>query len=546
MRIATPSPKRRRLYAVISLAAALSSVAAREGPLASATPRLRVLVIVVDGLRPDHVSPELTPTLAAIAADGVVSCAHHAVYPTVTRVNATSLATGLLPQSHGILDNTIYLPAVDSTRALDTGDAHAMMRADSVLAGRLVTAPTIHELLAARGLRTVVASAGSSGAAYLLAGAGRAPILATELILPRTLASVVRARVGAAPPNGSSTARANAWAVDALLKVGIDSLDADVGMLWLTDPDHSVHGAGLGSPVADSVIRAVDRDVAHLMRGLASRGLRERVHVIVVSDHGFSTHAGTDAPLARVLAPFRDRVVIAGSAVYLRPGHAQSSDEVVRALQSSPEVGAIFAASPPGGVVKDRSAGTLSFASVGWEHARSGDVLFSANWSHDRNANGIAGWTAQGGVAGHGTTSPYDVKATFIAAGPRIRRGVRSQVPSANFDVAPTILALLGIPVPTSMYGRALTELMRDGPEPTSVHVARQEQVAEATVRGAPSLSYRVTLYASTVGRTRYVDSTITVRERFEAPEWPLARDAAAGRPVSRSAAPLATPSPGR
>lgn len=511
MSTVTRAASRRRLYAIVTVAATLSSVAAREAPPAPATPRLRTLLIVVDGLRPDHVTADRTPTLAAFAAGGVVSSAHHSVYPTVTRVNATSLATGMVPRSHGILDNAIYLPAVDSARALNTGDARAMMRADSVLGGRLITAPTIHELLAARGMRSVVASAGSSGSAYLLAGAGRAPILATDLVLPRSLEPAVRARVGAPPPKGGATSLANAWAVNALLRVGIDSLDADVGMIWLTDPDHSVHAAGLGSVIADSVISAVDRDVARLLAGLAARGLRDRIDVLIVSDHGFSTHAGRDAPIERVLAPVRAHVVTAGSAVYLRRGHEASRADVLQALLASPEVGAVFT---PGDSMHGREPGTFSFAGVAWEHERGGDFLFSANWSHQRNAAGIPGRTAQGGVAGHGTTSPYDIGATFIAAGPSIKRGVRSAVPSANSDVAPTIMALLGLSVPTYMEGRPLLEVLRDGPDPTTVPVQREAARVEASIQAPSTSHYRSVLHSSVVGRVRYVDSTVTTRSR--------------------------------
>lgn len=514
MPIATPAARRRRWYAIVTVAATLSSVAAREAPPTPATPRLRTLLIVVDGLRPDHVTADCTPTLARLAAGGVVASAHHSVYPTVTRVNATSLATGMFPRSHGILDNSIYLPAVDSEHALNTGDARVMMRADSILSGRLITAATVHERLASRGMRSVVASAGSSGSAYLLAGAGRAPILATDLVLPRDLELAVRARVGAPPRREEGTSRANAWAVDALLRIGIDSLDADVGMIWLTDPDHSVHGAGLGTPTADSVIRAVDRDVARLLDGLVSRGLRDRVDVIVVSDHGFSTHAGRDAPIDRLLAPFRAHVVTAGSAVYMRRGHESARADVLGALLAAPEVGAIFTDSESGDALQGRDAGTFSFSSAAWGHERAGDLLFSANWSHARNAAGIAGSTAQGGVAGHGTTSPYDIGATFIAAGPRIKRGVRSSVPSGNVDIAPTILALLGLPVPSDMEGRPLLEILRDGPEPASVPVRRGRQRVAVAIDHPSAHRYRAVLHTSAVGRVRYMDSTITTRER--------------------------------
>ena len=479
----------------------------------AAPPRLRAVVVVFDGLRPDYVTAARMPSLHAFAQRGVASSAHHALFPTVTRVNASALATGAGPGQHGILDNTIFLPGVDSTRGLNTGDGALMAHADSVLGGRLLTAPTMPELLAAAGRRVLVASAGSSGSAYLLAGAGRASTVNAEYTAPQSLQRLSRAVLGDAPPDATPNLGLNARAVDAVLQLGIDSLDVDVAYLWLSDPDHTVHGAGIGSAIGDSSITAADREFGRMLRGLQARGLTDKVDVIVVSDHGFSSHAGRDAPIASVLAAFRDRVTVAGGAIYVRRGGDSTRAAVVRALQSAPSVGAIFTRSAPGGTAAGTGLepGTLSFASIGWNHARAGDVLFSANWSHAVNSAGFRGRTEQAGTAGHGTTSPYDINATLIAAGPHIRRASRSNVPSSNADIAPTVLHLLGVPVPAAMPARVLHELLHTGPAPSAVLVKR-ESVTAAVAADRSDHGYSVTLYRSRVGAAVYVDSTVTTR----------------------------------
>jgi hypothetical protein len=81
-------------------------------------PRL-VLVFVVDGLRPDSVTPEDTPTLYRLRAEGVQFTRGHAVFPTVTRVNAAAIATGTQPGTNGLVGNQMYVPAVDDRRAFD-------------------------------------------------------------------------------------------------------------------------------------------------------------------------------------------------------------------------------------------------------------------------------------------------------------------------------------------------------------------------------------------------------------------------------------------
>src|SRR5262250_984756 len=62
-----------------------------------------VIVFVVDGLRPDAITADATPTLHRLRSQGVDFTNSHAVFPTVTRVNAAALATSMHPGSNGIL-----------------------------------------------------------------------------------------------------------------------------------------------------------------------------------------------------------------------------------------------------------------------------------------------------------------------------------------------------------------------------------------------------------------------------------------------------------
>src|SRR5258706_11701029 len=93
------------------------------------------LVFVVDGLRPDGIDADDPPTLHRLRADGVSFAAAHATFPTVTRVNAATLATGAHPRAHGILGNTMYVPAVNERRAFSNDDWRNLVAADRVIAG---------------------------------------------------------------------------------------------------------------------------------------------------------------------------------------------------------------------------------------------------------------------------------------------------------------------------------------------------------------------------------------------------------------------------
>ena len=99
----------------------------------------RLLVMVWDGMRPDMVSPELTPNLVALAASGVTFDANHAVVPTVTRINAATLATGAPSSVHGLPGNYFFAPRIDLTGpiSIGEGDNVALVFADVRLPGLL-------------------------------------------------------------------------------------------------------------------------------------------------------------------------------------------------------------------------------------------------------------------------------------------------------------------------------------------------------------------------------------------------------------------------
>src|SRR4030095_5317636 len=126
-----------------------------------------VIVFVVDGLRPDAISPDGTPTLHRLRSEGVDFTNGHSVFPTVTRVNAAALGTGMHPGSHGILGNQMYVAAVDPRRALDTGNHRRLLALDDATDRRLLLTRTRGARLHARGLRLASVSSGSTGSALL-------------------------------------------------------------------------------------------------------------------------------------------------------------------------------------------------------------------------------------------------------------------------------------------------------------------------------------------------------------------------------------------
>jgi alkaline phosphatase D len=87
--------------------AAPAEMAAPTAAEAPAAPP-RVLMIGLDGLHPSMLDSWDAPNLKALAARGVRAEAMYPVMPSVTFVNFYSLATGLYPEHHGMVDNYPY------------------------------------------------------------------------------------------------------------------------------------------------------------------------------------------------------------------------------------------------------------------------------------------------------------------------------------------------------------------------------------------------------------------------------------------------------
>lgn len=501
---------RRCGLAVLLLVAALAA-----GPASQVPPR-RHLLIVVDGLRPDYVTPDVMPRLTALGTRGAVFNRHHAVYPSVTRVNASSLATGAYPATHGLMGNSVYFPRVDPLKFLDTADRHALARIAGV-EERLLTAPTLAELLQAVGQRLLVVSSGSAGSALLnnptIAGGA---ILHPDFTLPERLADDVRT-LGERPAGAGPTPARDRYAVDAFLKVGLPRVSPSVTVLWLGALDATAHAKGIGDPATVEVLRHVDREIGRIEDGLAAAGLLDGYDIWVTSDHGFSTHTGA-VDVASLLKPFAatlpdgtPRIVASGGAVYVRDGDRATVASIVRVLQRTPGIGAIFTQSAVPGSFDGRVAGTLSFDVAHWNHPRSAQILYSPDWTDAANSHGVHGSVAAGGVAGHGSSSPWDIHNTLIAAGPDIARGVAIDVPSGNVDFTPTFLTLLGLSIPSSVQGRPLHEALVATPRAPTPAV----RLSEHTVR-TPDGAYAVTARLSIVRvgnrEYRYVDGTTTTR----------------------------------
>jgi arylsulfatase A-like enzyme len=488
-------------------------------------PAHRHLLLVLDGLRPDYVTKEVMPNLRALAQRGVTFTNHHAVYPTVTRVNASSISTGAYPERHGILGNSVFFPRVDANRFLDTGQRSDLERIQQDQDGVLLTTATLGDTLRANGKKMLAVGSGTTGAVFLLnhTVAGGA-VLHTDYALPAPLHQRMLAELGPPPAAGHPNDARNSRAVNAFFRIGLPTVDPAVTVMWLSDPDTTAHALGMGHPTTIEALRRLDREVLNIQEGLKAVGLFDVYNIWVTSDHGFATYTGAPdvramlKPFAGTLSDGSPRIAYGETAIYVRDGDRQVVRQIVRSLQSTAGIGAIFTRPDSRGSLVGSVEGTLSFDVARGSHARTGDILYSPDWTDAANAYGIAGTSASNGVAGHGSSSPFEIHNTLIAAGPDIRQEATVSIPSGNVDFAPTFLHMLGLPVPSSMQGRPLVEALRMRTAGRSTPSVRKTQQVAATPDGTYSQTAFFSIVRVGSNDYRYLDYTKVSRQRLTIP----------------------------
>ncbi len=472
-------------------------------------PDTRILVVVLDGFRSDYLTPQLMPRCYPQAQRGVIGKAHHVALPSVTRVNAATMVTGCFPARHGLVANTIFVPELNRTKGISTANRTNLLDAAKVWGGKLLAVPTLAELLAQHGQTFLACSSGSSGSATLLnpTGAG-AGILHPEFCVPESKTARMYEIVGPPPPETEPAGPAMKWMTDAYLKIGVPQYNPRVTFLWFTDPDHTAHKHGIGTPETVEGIRLADEQLGRIIDFHRERNLK--VNVFIVADHGFVTHGG-QFNVAGVLKAAgwleRAQPMVIEGAIYLPKEHENEVPAIVRGLQDNPTIGPIFTVAKSRGSWKGVVPGTLSHDLVFGNHPHGAQIIAYPRWTAARNKFGYEGTVLAPGMAGHGATSPWEINAVFVAFGPDIKTGITTHVPTSNADLAPTIAAMAGIQA-SPMDGRVLREILRNGPSPEKVKVQRKKWTTRS-----PDRKTTITLQASLVEGHRYVDEVRAVQE---------------------------------
>jgi hypothetical protein len=401
----------------------------------------RAILIVCDGLGAEWISEARTPTLEALQAAHRRATNHRAVFPSVTRVSAASIATGCFPGRHGLEGNQMAL-VEDGRIVVHNVGAPSFRQTMRRVTGKTLRVPTMAERLASSGGQVAYSNV-SPGAAYFLD--------------PDHFGTVLHRAgsfgVGGTPLTG-----------DAHLDVTHD-LDGDIEMtrrfcvevvpsadfrlaiLWLANPDLTLHHDALGSPEHLHALEVTDGLVAKVVEAVKAQEDRYDTLLVIGSDHGHETigrsvHIGNWLTGNGLAAEVRDgRVGVASqgtSALIYATGVAKAAvAHLLPKMQQEPWAGSIFTG--------DALAAT----------GLSGDTLYAAvdTTRHDENNRfGVPGtrWlvedgegTPEIGCGHHGGLGPAETRPFLMLVHPSFGRGPIERATSL-VDVGPTILAFLG------------------------------------------------------------------------------------------------------
>jgi phosphonoacetate hydrolase len=448
-----------------------------------ASERTAAIIVVLDGLRPDMVTSDVMPTLCAFRARATTFANARSVFPSVTAVAAASMATGQLPATHGVLGSELYWESIARDRVLDLRDHRVVRGLDQAVDGHLVDAETFGDVLARAGQQLAIVDAGVPVASTLLnpraARHHHWTFSTTDrraTPTPQAWDEVV-AQLGFPPERDLPRFEEVRFATDVMVRIVLAGERLpEVAVLWLSEPDTTSRYREIGSTATESALRHVDRQLARVLAAIDERQGLDETLVIVASDHGQITAEGAvdvaaQMQLAQLPVGVRERIDGAGlvltgggyGALTLTSSADRSLGErAARWLMEQPWVGHVLTAGGDG--VEGAVPGTLSLGLCGLAHARAPTVMFTFS-SHDGlDRHGMVGRGLHGtGVAGgggtHGGLNAMEMSTVLMIAGPGFAPDHICTAAAGILDIAPTILARLGLSASRTLAGRDLSRI---------------------------------------------------------------------------------------
>jgi predicted AlkP superfamily pyrophosphatase or phosphodiesterase len=376
-----------------------------------------VVLVSLDGFRADYLDRQDVPNLRRVMQRGTRATSLMPVFPSLTFPNHYSLVTGLYADRHGIVANSFYDPARRQTYALSNREAvgdGTWYRGEPIW----VTAET----------QGMVASC---------------------FFWPGSEAAINGIRPTAWRQYDSAVSvEERVTTVLEWLRLPAER-QPHIVTLYFSEVDSASHSVPLDAPSVTTAIHLVDRAIGALVSGIDRLPIRDRVYLLVTSDHGMVETTTPQTVRLDALVDMEEIEKAFGGPVAnlhlrdatrarrmrddlntrLQHGRAYLRDEVPARhyYRDDPRIGHVV-------VIMDE-AWTLG--------------LPPRSTTRVRERWGAHGWDP----------ALPSMQAIFIAMGPGIRAG--ATIPTVrNVDLYPLMTAWLGLRAPAGIDGKAIDNLL--------------------------------------------------------------------------------------
>jgi len=377
-----------------------------------------VILISLDGFRYDYVDRFQPENLLRFISEGTSAEALIPSFPTKTFPNHYSIATGMLPEHHGLVDNSFYEPYKDQV--------YNMGNRDIVQDGYWYGGTPIWVLAEENGLRA---------ASYFFVGS-EAPV---KGIRPSEYFDY-----DGDVPNLTRISKVFEW-----LQLP-DTERPRMITLYFSDMDQIGHAYG---PSNDEKLEAqlhkLDRELGALFEGLKSFDLP--ISVILVSDHGMAdVHKDKLINLDQLTEGIKARIVNNGALAHV---HLENPDEKSKVIELLKSRGGNF-------IIDDLSKNE-NYTDITKYPQRIGDFLIIPEMGYYLADNrGMLRYQNRSAmlktdVYGEHGFSPknQEMWGIFYAKGPRIKVGNQIE-PFQNIHIYPLLCQLLGLEIPDGIDGK--------------------------------------------------------------------------------------------
>ncbi len=416
----------------------------------------RAILVICDGLRADLLRPDWTPNLCRLMGQGRHFANHRSVFPSTTRTTSASIATGCHPAKHGLQGNAVALDEGAGLVPLTAGAPDFRERLRKAT-GKTLQVPTIAERVKDHG-GNIVFSNVSPGAAYFQDPDSHGHVYhRSGSFAPGMVAIEGADHLNVSHDFDGDTAMTNRF-IDEVVK----GRQPRTALLWQCEPDHSQHEYQLGAPEHLAAVAAADANAGRVADAVAELNRAgEDILLLIGSDHGHETVGRiVDLEAALIDAGFKEGpeshdCVVASQGlsayVYLADNARDRLPAILEWLPGIDGVGSVHAGDDLA-KLGQRTDGALAIAVDGAKSDAENE--FGISGISDAFFNRFSTETAPGNGQ-HGGLGVNEQNPFLIAIGGGFAAGTEHQNPTSAVDVAPTVLAHLGLSA-DGMDGSAL------------------------------------------------------------------------------------------